>query len=144
MIACVSGGELVVLAQQSDNAIHFWFKNNSKKVIVLGDPLKSGMIIKVESDRISGGLDSSIPISLTPWKHLIVLAPVRENKPHLWTHKISLKADQNLIGKIEKMDIMMWFATEEEFRRKALGVLNLTQIDVKLLEGKRTDGSLTD
>lgn len=110
--------DLAVFARQKESTIEFEIVNISKSVVILGNPLKSGIMLSGRTDRVRGGLNGSVNMSSFPWKHLIFLLPKADGKPHLSSHKFEIHVDRNKEGHLKELEVRIWATTEPKFRKE--------------------------
>jgi hypothetical protein len=130
--------DLEVLVRQQEDSITVYVRNKTKNLVIISDPEKSGMDIEMKSDKQRGGLGPAKGMTSSPWKHLILLTAREEDRPHLWSFEFKVKADRNAIGRIEKMNLTMWVASERDFLKDPLRSFKHVQVAARLLEEKNS------
>lgn len=117
LVSFCNANDLVkVVARQTDDSISFWIENASDaQIVYLGNPELSGFTIMAKSDKFEGKLKSSIPMAKNPGKNVILLTGKEEDMPHRWSHKLTVNAVRNEIGKLTNLKIVMWALPEKDY-----------------------------
>lgn len=123
-----------VSALQRENEIKITLKNMSQRIVFISNPEKCGMPVEYVSPISRGSFSAFSEATEQQWKHLVVLTPNAEDRPHQWSWSFTIKGEKSR-GRVEKMEISLWIATEEDFKKKTIGSFILKKFPVTIKQG---------
>lgn len=91
----------------------------------------SAMNVEFISDNSHGNFSAFPKARDAHWKHLVVLTPNAEDRPHFWSW--SFKAEsEHLKYRLKNMKISLWIAVEDDFKKESYSSLKLIDFPVAI------------
>lgn len=130
-IAFAENGLISISAKQRGVEAEIFVKNISSKTLFIANPENCGMVVKFVSENSQGNFTAFPKARDMHWKHLVVLTPNAEDQPHLWSWSFTVQSE-HLKYQLKEMEVSLWIATEEDFKKETITSLKLAKFPVTI------------